>query len=45
VRTEWTFPGPTTAVAFGPGGDYLAVGDGDGTVAVLRVPPAPPSGK
>ena len=34
----WEFPGPATAVAFSPDGGYLAVGDGDGTVAILKLP-------
>jgi WD40 repeat protein len=39
LQREWEFPGPVTAVAFSTAGDFLAVGDGDGTVAVLRVAP------
>ncbi len=38
---EWTFPGPVRCVAFAPDGQHLALGNGDGTVYILRlkVPP------
>ncbi len=39
---EWEFPGPVYSVAFDDSGTLLAAGDGDGTIAVLRVPPPKP---
>lgn len=34
---EWTFPGPVHCVAFAPDGRHLALGNGDGTVYILRL--------
>jgi WD40 repeat protein len=34
---EWTFPGPVRCVAFAPDGQHLALGNGDGTVYILRL--------
>jgi WD40 repeat protein len=34
---EWTFPGPVRCVSFAPDGRHLALGNGDGTVYILRL--------
>lgn len=34
---EWTFPGPVHCVSFAPDGRHLALGNGDGTVYILRL--------
>jgi WD40 repeat protein/tRNA A-37 threonylcarbamoyl transferase component Bud32 len=38
LRHEWQLPGEATAVAFAPDGRHLAVGRGEGTAWVLRLP-------
>jgi WD40 repeat protein len=36
-KHEWTFPGPVRCVSFAPDGYHLALGNGDGTVYILRL--------
>jgi WD40 repeat protein len=38
---EWTFPGPVRCVSFAPDGQHLALGNGDGTVYILRLTTPP----
>jgi WD40 repeat protein len=40
---DWTFPGPVHSVAFAPDGKHLALGNGDGTVYILRLSPPGPA--
>jgi WD40 repeat protein len=37
ILHEWTFPGPVHCVSFAPDGYHLALGNGDGTVYILRL--------
>lgn len=38
---QWTLPGPVNLLAFAPDGRHLLTGNGNGTIYVLRLAPAP----
>jgi WD40 repeat protein len=41
---EWRLPGPVLGVAFAPDGKHLALGNGNGTIYVLRLDQPPEQG-